>query len=502
MRINTVVGFIFVLIAILLGFLSYKDVLGDGWLDRADKVASIVSLLVAIVAFINPFDGLTAGSRSQNSTIGDGSSGNIVAQGGDGSQVTVGDTTTTAEKRSIDALERVKSELLDNFRSLALQIDTTQDQSPKPYWDIRRPNETELAYQDRAKNEFRDYERFIQSLNSQMKFSGNLTATFQKDLAFDPQVAEWATQTYEQQEEVRHSLISYESGLQHLLSLNLTDLERASQAQSLHLEKMANAKMSLANAASYFCLIADSDDIGLLLDSFSSIGIDAQFQPGRSGYKSAKQLAAKFAREKVDVLSERLPNQSVANQREVDRRINDPYLLMLRKTTGLPLTLTEAEVRSLASREINQSESEPVKLFQLAAFSYLESDGRAAAIYFKRALETGELSPVQARYAEISIDRLENPQNYDGSLGVMVIDLTDGGNFEQFGLQVGDVIVSFQKEVVNEPMDIASSLAKVGKIQVPLTIIRSGQKQIINVQGQQSAAAKLSQLIILNAIQL
>jgi S1-C subfamily serine protease len=175
---------------------------------------------------------------------------------------------------------------------------------------------------------------------------------------------------------------------------------------------------------------------------------------------------------------------------------------MLRKATGLPPTLTEAEVHSLTNKEINQSESEPVELFQLAAFSYLESDGHASTIYFKRALATGKLSPAQARYAEISIDRLENPQNYDGSLGVMVIDLTDGGNFEQSGLKVGDVIVSFQKEVVNEPMDIASSLAKVERTQVPLSIIRDGQKQIINVQGQQPAGVKLSQLIILNAIQL
>jgi len=500
-RTNVIVGLIFVFVAVLLGILSYKDVLGDGWLDRADKVASIVSLLIAIVAFINPFDDLPIGSRSQNATISDGSSG-VIAQGGDNSQITVGDTTTTAEQRSIDALERVKSELLNNFSSLALQIDTIKNQPPESFWDMRRPNETELAFQDRAKNEFRDYERFIQSLNNQLKFSGNLTSTFQKDLAFDPKVAERATQTYEQQEEVRYSLNSYESGLQHLLSLNLTDVERTAQAKSLHLEKIANAKMALANAAASFCMIADSDDIGLLLDAFSSIGIDAQFQPGSNGYRAAKQLASKFAREKAEVLTARLPEQSAANQREIDRRINDPYLLMLRKSAGLPSTLTEAEVRSLASKEINQTEAEPVELFKLAAFSYLESDGRTAAIYFRRALDTGELSSTQAKYAEISIDRLENPQNYEESLRVMVINLKNGGSFDQAGLQVGDVIVSVQKETVNEPMDLASYLAKAGRTQVPLTIIRGGQKQIVNVQGQQPAAATLTPLIILNVMQL
>jgi hypothetical protein len=345
MKTNILVSIVFVITAIVLGFLSYKKVLGDGWLDRADKVASITSFAIAIIAFANPFGGETAASRAQNVTIGRDSNGSNIVQSGDNSQITIGDTTTTAQKRSVDALERVKSELLDNFNNLALQIRTLEQQPPELFWDVRRPNETELAYQDRAKNEFRDYERFIQSLNNQLKFSGNLTATFQKDLAFDPKVAKRATQTYDQQQETRDIFASLESGLQHLLSLNLTDGERTAQAKSLHLEKVANAKMLLADAASYFCLIADADDIGLMLDSFSTMGIDVQLKPRDSGYKTAKRLAAKFSREKANVLRASLSVQSTAGQREIDRRINDPYLLMLRKATGLPPSLTNAEVR-------------------------------------------------------------------------------------------------------------------------------------------------------------
>jgi hypothetical protein len=501
MKTNILVSIVFVITAIVLGFLSYKKVLGDGWLDRADKVASITSLAIAIIAFANPFGGQATASRRQNMTVGDSNGSNIV-QSGDNSQVTIGDTTTTAQKRSVDALERVKTELLDNFNNLALQIRTLEQQPPESFWDVRRPNETELAYQDRAKNEFRDYERFIQSLNNQLKFSGNLTATFQKDLAFDPKVAKRATQTYEQQQETRDSFASLESGLQHLVSLNLADGERTAQSKALHLEKVANAKMLLADAASYFCLIADADDIGLMLDSFSTMGIDVQLKPGDSGYKTAKRLATKFARERADVLRASLSVQSTAGQREIDRRINDPYLLMLRKATGLPTTLTEAEVNSLKNRKINQDETDPAELFKLAAFSYLESDGRAATVYFKRALATGELSARQAQYAQASIDRLENPDQYGESLGVMIIDLSAGGSFEQAGLKVGDVIVALEKEVANEPMDIASALAKAGTVKIPLTIVRNGQKQIVTVQGDQPAAAKLTQLIVLNAIQL
>ena len=260
--------------------------------------------------------------------------------------------------------------------------------------------------------------------------------------------------------------------------------------------------MLLADAASYFCLIADAGDVGLMLDSFSTMGIDTQLQPGEKGYKAAKRLAAKFAREKADILRENISGQSTAGQREIDRRINDPYLLMLRKATGLPSTLTEAEVNSLKNRSIIQDETDPAELFKLAALSYLESDGRAATTYFERALATSKLSSRQTQYAQASIDRLKNPDRYENSLGVMIIELSTGGSFEQSGLKVGDVIIALEKEVANEPMDIASILAKAGNVKIPLTIVRNGQKQIVTVQGDQPAAAKLTQLIILNAIQL
>jgi len=499
MKPNILIGIGFAFLSILLGFLSYKKVLGDGWLDRADKVASIVSLLIAIISVAGIFTGQNDTSNAASIKIGGDNTNSPITQG-DNNQVTIGDTTATAEQRSINALERVKSELLSNFTDLAVQVDTIKSQPPTAFWDTRRVNETELAYQDRAKNEFRDYGRFIQRLNNQTKVSGNLTATFQTDLAFNPDVGEWAAQTYKQQEEVLDSFLSFESSLQHLLNLNLTDGERTAQAESLHLEKIADAKMALANAALYFCLIANAEDIELMRDTFARVGIDAQFQPGEDGYKAAKRLAAKFVREKADILKARTEGQSVASKREIARRIEDPYLLMLRKATGLPETLTTAEVESLRSRQINQDEIDPAELFSMAALSYLESDGKASVIYFERALSTGKLSEKQDRYARTSLDRLTQPKRYGGSLGVMIVDLSIGGSFEKAGLQSGDVIISVGQETVNEPMDIASAITRPDTL--PMAIVRDSRQQIINVQGGQSASAKLTPLITLKMVQL
>ncbi|MFK8185355.1 MAG: hypothetical protein AB8B99_18425 [Phormidesmis sp.] len=499
MKPNILIGIGFAFLSILLGYLSYRKVLGDGWLDRADKVASIVSLLLAIISVSGILNGQSRATDAASVSIGGNNTNSPVTQGNN-NQVTVGDTTVTAEQRSINALERVKSELLSNFTDLAVQIDSLKSQSPKAFWDTRRVNETELAYQDRAKNEFRDYERFIQTLNNQMKVSGNLTATFQNDLAFDPKIAKQATQTYEQQEEVVYSFRSFESGLQHLLSLNLTDEERTSQAKSLHMEKIANAKMALANAAAYFCLIADAEDIELMRDTFASIGIDAQFQPGEDGYRASMRLASKFVREKASVLRSRVEDQAAAGNREIDRRIDDPYILLLRKTLGLPPTLTVAEVEGLRSRKIDQKETDPAKLFSMAGLSYMESDGEASVVYFERALSTGKLSQNQERYARTSLDRLRNPERYGKTLGVMIIDLSVGGSFEQAGLQSGDVIVSVGNETVQEPMDIASAMLKSDIL--PMTVVRDGQRQIVNVQGGQPASAKLTPLIVFKLVQL
>jgi hypothetical protein len=50
------IGVVFFMVACLLFFLSRKGILEKGWLDEADKIASIVALLVAIMAFIDPLN--------------------------------------------------------------------------------------------------------------------------------------------------------------------------------------------------------------------------------------------------------------------------------------------------------------------------------------------------------------------------------------------------------------------------------------------------------------
>lgn len=500
MKPNLIISVGFIVLAAVLIYLSFTNKLGNGWLDKVDKVASVVSLVIAIVAFINPFsdDGKAS---DQQVTVGNNNRQVNIGQAQDGSSVTIGDTSTSADQRSDTAAEQINAEVLRNFSQLAILIQMVEGLPPEEFWDKRRANETELAYQDRAANHFRDYIQDIDDQIKLLKFSTSSYAAYRRDLSHTPKVAQRTEQVYDAHDEVVDSFARLHSGLQHLLGLNLSDVERTAQSSSLHQEKLANAKMMLSQAAAHFSLVAESDEMNLLADSFSLIGIDSQWASGRDGYRTGMELASRFTTEKVAIFEARLNPENSATRREIDRRINDPYLIRLRELAGLSTELTRNELQRLQNTELNTTEQDPLKLFQLANFSYLEMDGAAAVIYFQRALDTGELSSKQAQYARASIHRIQNPDYYEDSLGVMIVNIEADSSFAQVGLAVGDVIVSADGQVVNEPLEIATALAQSSNDRLVLKVIRGDQKLAIAVPTRQSAGAALTQLILLNAVQ-
>jgi hypothetical protein len=500
MKSNVIVGISFAILAIILAYLSYKGILKTSWLDQADKIASVMAMVIAIIAFINPFSD-NQSQPSQQVTVGDNNKDINIGQSQTGN-VNIGDTSTSAKQRAEAGIVRVKSELLSNFSNLALLISTTENRPPVHFWDIRRANETELAYQDRAANEFRDYQKEISDYIKNLKFSTTVYGSFQREISYNADLSERVKKAYEQQEEVRDSFARLESGLQHSLSLRLSDLERTARSLSIHKEMIANSKIALTYTVAHFCLVADQSDVNILSDSLTTAGISVKLVPGDSGYKTAMKLAAEFAKQKTDILRDRSSGQSSAASREINRRISDPYILMLREKTGLPPTLKPGEILALQNKFLDSTERNSKKLFELAAFSYLESDGHAAKFYFQQAIATKQLSRLQEKFARLSIHRITQPEKYGDSVGMMIIKLSPSGNFEKSGLATGDVITGLDSQVINEPLDIASSLAKSEANHVLLRIIRDGRNMIIKVRSKEPAGAVLTQLIVLNAIQL
>ncbi len=79
---------------------------------------------------------------------------------------------------------------------------------------------------------------------------------------------------------------------------------------------------------------------------------------------------------------------------------------------------------------------------------------------------------------------------------------TEEGNFAQAGIRVGDVIVAMNGETIIEPLAVATALVQPSNTPVLVTLVREGELHVIEVQGGVSAGGLLSQLIILQGVQL
>ncbi|CAN1209578.1 PDZ domain-containing protein [Tumidithrix helvetica PCC 7403] len=414
-----------------------------------------------------------------------------------------GDTTTSAEQRAKDALSVIKDELQGDFLNISLIVKAIEDNPPRPFWDIRRANETELAYQDRARSYFQYYINTVNLQLRELKLSTSVYESFKRDLAHYSNLMLRIKKTHESLDEVRDSLARLEGGLSHLIQLNLSDLERVAQSDSLHREKITNAKLNLTASAAHFCLVITEEvDAEILSESLEGAGVNLILRQGNEGWREARKVVSKLSQEKVNILKKRVKVVDEANQREVERRIKDPYIRILREVSGLPLELSEAELFSLRNKEVNQNECDPKQLFKLAAFSFLESDGHDSIFYFEKVLSNGSLSPILQRFAQLSAERLKHPDIYADSLGIMVIKLLSSGSFERGGLQEGDVIFALDGKTINEPGEIASALGKSDDSPVLLDVIRDGKPLKKVIQGGDSAGVILSQLVVLNTIQL
>lgn len=416
--------------------------------------------------------------------------------------INMGDLTTSAEKRAKDAHAQIMDEILHNFTNLSVTIwGLEEHNAPQPFWDIRRANETELAYQDRARSYFQQYLTWLHTAIESHEFSANAYDSYKRDLAHNEQ---WATHIKNVYDEFKKTLDAFhrlEHGLQHILSLDLADQQRALDSVSVYQEMLLNAKIGLTTALAEVCLVAEKQvTLDMLAETLQLIHLDLSLQPGKAGWSEAWRVMAKFTAEKAEILRERSANLSKSASREIERRVSDPYLVMLRKTSGLPSELTDTEVWALGRKEIDNTEQDPLKLLRMAANSFIESDGHASVVYLRRILEAQTLSPVQRKFVELSLHRIEQPEVYQDSLGLMIFKVTERGNFDRAGIKMGDVLVSINGNAIIEPMDIAYELA--GNDPVLLGLVRDGKYSQVVVQGGESAGAALSPLIIIKVLQL
>lgn len=421
----------------------------------------------------------------------------IIIQGVNTGNISIGDVASRQE----DARVKINFEIKGNLSELATSIQAIESLKPEPFWDKRKVNETEQNYQTRAEGAFLKYKELITSEISKNKYSRNVYLSFINQIV-DKNVLEKLENIYSHFEEVIYYMHSYDDYLNHLLSLGIGDKRRSTDCLSRHSEILTSLKIHLLeSAAYYFTAFNDYADGNEILLSLSIANIHIDIAAGQKPFSQCHKKIAEYAAEKTEILRERIVTDK--KTRHIDPDIHDPYIVMLRKTVGLCEALSESEIRWLENSDIDMEETDPLKLFKLAAFSYIELDGEASIIYFERILTLSDIPLIHRMFAENSLHRLKNPEFYQGALGIMVLGVNNYGGLERAGVQAGDVIITINGQPLLEPFDLSAVLAseKAGT-PVLLKLVRNKSYSTIILNSGEPAGAVLSQLVIYNLFQL
>ena len=134
----------------------------------------------------------------------------------------------------------------------------------------------------------------------------------------------------------------------------------------------------------------------------------------------------------------------------------------------------------------------------------MESDGRASKYYLEKALRNNDNSYLQNLFIQKSLLRINNPDIFEGSIGLMISDLGNNSILKGKGVKIGDVLYKVNGTVVNEPGDVSSIIAQTSNEDDILLEFFTLDNKVrkIAISGGSALNCKLTQLILLNLHQL
>ncbi len=411
--------------------------------------------------------------------------------------ITVGDTSTTAKKRYQSASHLIKEELISNFITLNVLEKGIEERVPQKFWDIRKPNESEDTYQERAKNFQKVYQNGIFQLIQTFKIKEEVFKVHRKDLSFDATITDCVQNAYKWQKESYENIQSYSEILLHNMLIKDRDSELYIENIASHKEKVIKTRILLLQSISNFISAYPSDE-SIVLNIFQDFKFECLSGFSIKKVKINMEIKGLYLK-KAEILQERInkPQRDL----EIDRIINDPYLQLIRKTVGLTEELSEAEYYGLVHHKIDTETSDSLKLLQLASASYTESDGRASIYYLEKALRN-ENNPVKIHPGGVvqAVERLNNPDIYDGGIGLIILDMNNDSVLSE-KIEIGDVICKINGEIINEPSDISSIMATTKKEEDVLFEIYNQKGKVITkaVSGRTHLGCIVTPSIMLNS---
>ena len=360
----------------------------DFWQDNYEWLLSgiIPTLITAIFGIIKYRKNKRNKDVSQekniqtNTIYANNNSGHVT---NNNQNINIGDTKNTAERRYKNAIEIVKNELLDNYRNLCVLINGIEERVPQKFWDVRKPNESEDTFQERAKNFHKEYQTGIFQLIQTFKIKEEIYNISKQDLSFNCNNANCIKNIYYWQKDVYDTLNNFSSTLSHYISLNYRNYELYLKNKSLHEDKVLKSKISLLQSLREFIHVYPREEDSLFIH-ISEMGFDHITAGMDINIQNLNIELKELYTKRSDILKKEIPTP--LRTLEIERIMRDPFLMLLRKSAGLTEELTPAEYSALLNKEIQTEVTDPQKLISLAIASYTESDGRGAIYYYRKVI--------------------------------------------------------------------------------------------------------------------
>lgn len=143
---------------------------------------------------------------------------------------------------------------------------------------------------------------------------------------------------------------------------------------------------------------------------------------------------------------------------------------------------------------------EPSEVASKAGLAFMEGRPSDALVFIKKIL-TMKINQEQRKYFEVSLKYLNNPDDFDGVLGAYLMSVSGSGAAGKAGLQEGDVILSYNNQLVKEPVELSKMIPMTKDAPVvAVEFVREGKRMTKYLKGGVGLSATATTLVVIMAI--
>jgi hypothetical protein len=362
------------------------------------------------------------------------------------------------------ALALIHSEIEANFAAVSNAVGGIHARPPLPFYRAQRASESDEAYSGEVLARFDEYARHIGRQLQQFTLANGAFDAGWRSIGDEALVLNMRTLN-ERLKTSREYLISYEAGLHHLMRLTSSPAkERDARAQSLHREKIAQARIHLARAASTYCYVEPRESArSLVATQLRFAGVVVSLTPAKDCRANADAVADRLFKDNREVFEARVEEGAKASA----------------GTSTAPLPTND-----------------PGALFAEAILAFTDSTPRPgdAIKAYEAAIATGRLNAGQRAFAQASIQRLR-VTDASVPLGLIVLTRDAQSTLAMAGLEVGDVIVEADGAPLNDVAELELRMKR-GTGAVKLSVVRAGARRVVEVPRELPLGSTLSPLVI------